>query len=261
MIKKTIACALGVCMLLSSVGCIHDNSDETAKYSISFKEKNGKYTVNINEGDNLISSTDYPVKIKIKNSLSEEDFTETEYEAGYDEVAGKVAVANITTANGSVFEITDTYRENTDGYKIERNVTIKNAAEGDYGFSSIYSVAVEGSQFEYFIPGMLYKDTEFSRSGTLCSDMDVERIYVRETRTGLPMAMLRNAQTGYALSLAHVNPEIKSGGVGVATNHISDGFEFGSIGYTFAEENTPIGRSRKHSKKTRSRFNRCLIAR
>ncbi len=247
-IKGLTALILSGFIAFGAMGCNSQNESSEkepdvdvstpSNYSLTFENENGKYLAVIKDEGKIVSKTQYPVKIKIKTSSSKEDFSFKEYQLGYDEINDNRATATLTTENGSIFEIQDKYSKNTGGYKVEREIVILNAAHGDYGYQSIYSMASEGSSFDYFIPGMLYKNTDFSRSGTLFSDIEVQRIYTRETRTGLPMVMLRDKQSGYAISLAHIKAQIKSGGVGVGSETANDNMKFGSLGYSFTDQNT-----------------------
>ena len=59
-------------------------------------------------------------------------------------------------------------------------------------------------------------------------------MYVKETRTGLPLAMLREKITGTTLTLMHYNPRIDVGqNPGGGTFYeVNDALQYGSIGYS-----------------------------
>ena len=153
------------------------------------------------------------------------------------------AVAEVTTRRGSVFGVTDIYDvSGEDAVVVHREVSVVSDAGGESGFASIYALQpgkTDGSDaYEYFMPSILYRDTECMRRGSVASDLSYPRVMVKETRCGLPMAMLRDSVRHSAFSLTHIHPAISVGGLagGGAPAEVCDSLLFGSIGYIMEPE-------------------------
>ena len=172
-------------------------------------------------------------------------FSQRSYSAAYaslEKTDGSLtAFAEITTDGGSVFLVKDRYYllDGSKGFAVEREVEVKKASEQDYGFSSTYSLldvslSEDSSEFTFFIPSILYKDTSDMRSGSIASNLDLTgNVTVKETRTGLPMAFLRNSDSGNAIALSHLRPQVSSPILGGGANGYTDeGLQYGSIGYS-----------------------------
>lgn len=140
------------------------------------------------------------VKVRGKGTgIGIETYTERTYKAAYTSMErtnyGYDLMGTIQTKQGSEFEVHDAYYlVNEDVFNIYRYVNVVKANEEDVGFASTVSLAnADGiddySQFEYFIPSILYKDGQNVVSGAIASNLDLDRVYVKETRTGLPMVM------------------------------------------------------------------------
>lgn len=116
---------------------------------------------------------------------------------------------------------------------------VKEARAEDIGFASTISFQTglrssDNNDFEYFIPSVLYRNTSEVREDAVAADLNTDRMYVKETRTGLPLAMLREKITGTTLTLMHYNPRIDVGqNPGGGTFYeVNDALQYGSIGYS-----------------------------
>jgi hypothetical protein len=173
-----------------------------------------------------------------------ESFTETFVYAPYSEVLAKnygySARAHISTANGSQFYLEDNYFMNqSDVFVVDRTVLVEKANSKDAGFGSLFrfvSAADSGdyTNFDYFIPSILYKNSDDVVNGAICSNLDLDKVYVKETRCGLPLAMLRSHSLNQALAICHYDPKIDGGDSagGGQSGEINDTFAYGSLGYT-----------------------------
>ena len=171
-------------------------------------------------------------------------FDEKTYSAGYSKVVGKkygyLATATVKTGSGSEVLFNDAYYiTNAGTFAVNRQTKVLSANKTDVGFQSVYSLLdVGGSKqyanFDYFIPSIIYKDSSDMVRGAIASNLNLDRIYVKETRTGLPLSMLRNKESGRSVAIAHLNPEITSGGhvAGGINGAINNKLQYGSIGYT-----------------------------
>lgn len=161
----------------------------------------------------VIFQTAQPAKLTVAQGVA---MKAAHYRKAYDRVErqgnGLLASATITTDNGSVFTVEDAYTPVQHGIAVSRRVEVLEASPKDKGFQSEFSLAVhpalarEYSEAEYFIPSLLYKscDNVTERAAFSAEAFQHEKNLVRETRSGLPMVMMREVSTGVTLSIAHI---------------------------------------------------------
>lgn len=207
-------------------------------YQVVFVKESHGYAVNIVRADSkkVLFRQEKMAEIKIRGKGS--------YTASYSSVKkqddGYLAEATVTTDNGSVFSVKDAwYVVNNSSYGMKRTVTVTKASSQDVGFASVVTLlngegATSYDKFDFFIPSILYKDSEAVVSGAIASNLDWKQIYVKETRTGLPMVMARSKESGYSLALTHLEPEISVGGVvgGGGRGAVNNKLQYGGIGIT-----------------------------
>ena len=189
-----------------------------ASYSVSFRQNETKdsiypYFSLKGQDSSFYSDTPITLSVRSKSSGIIETFSEALYTKGYDfikeEKDGYSLTSEIKTDNGSVFSIKDTYQNRSDLITINREIEILEADTKDAGFASIIKFKdrspVSHDKYDYFMPSIIYKDTEDMVNGAIFSNTDLTgRIYVKETRTGLPMMYLRNQMTNVSFSLSHI---------------------------------------------------------
>lgn len=200
-----------------------------------------------NKGDILTEdavafSNKTPVTLAIKDSGEN---TERLYNKVYQEIYASngnlVAVGSVETENGSRLTVKDTYKRGEQSVILSRKITVEKAGEGDEGYSSRINFLSNApsddgkgdyTDFDYFIPAIMYKDTELNTAGGIASSYRNKSIMVKETRTGLPMVAGRNIATGETLSICHYNPQISSTISDVETNsyYTDAGYNCGSVG-------------------------------
>ena len=182
----------------------------------------------------------------VKIRIVDNSFVEREYTVPYCDLVrtdyGCKAAAEIETENGSLFYVIDTFSLGEFGgcFRVDRKVSvIKSGKKSDKGFSTVVSFsAASGNtvrdRFEYFIPSVIYRDTADMPENSQLSSLDSVRNYVKETHTGLPMAMIRDKSNGAVLTLQHLNPNISNrDNLYRQYNSINDGVQYGSIGFSF----------------------------
>lgn len=179
------------------------------------------------------------ISVRSRDAHAKSDFSSA-YSAVTEADGGYVCSASVHTGNGSELEFEDTYAVTGDGrFSVSRTVTVTSASEDDNGFRSLFSLASSDGTIRnssFFIPSIIYKDTKNMVPGSIGSDLTADRIYVKETRTGLPLAMLRSESDGSSVAIAHLHPEITVNGVlgGGANGEINGSLMYGSIGYTLS---------------------------
>ena len=151
---------------------------------------------------------------------------------------GYLCTVTVTTENGSEIAFQDRYYLHDDALAMSRTAEVTAIGQGDYGFETVYSFgsadsSKDYSDFDYFIPSILYKDSRDMTNGAQGSNLNVPKMYVKETRTGLPLAMLRDRKSGYSVAIAHLEPEITVNGklYGGSNGSVDNSLQYGSIGY------------------------------
>lgn len=212
-------------------------------FRLEFRENDGGFGVYLTENGEIMYQNDAPAIISVRDEGNEKESFETDdFSFAYSTVEksdrGVEAVAFVKTEKGSEFKVTDIYHVPDSGvFTVTRNVTVT-ADEGDAGFRSVYSFCdPEGSQtakqHDFFIPSILYKDSEDMVSTAIGSNLNVSKLYVKETRTGLPLAMLRSKSSKYSVAISHLDPDIDvAENVGGGSHgEINSELKYGSVGY------------------------------
>ena len=215
-------------------------------FRLDFKKTDSGYGIYVVDAENdgaVMYENDKPAMISVRGK-GQDQFDEYDFSAAYSSVAdtdkGYTALATVKTTGGSEFLFEDNYCiADTGAFVMSRKVKVSSAAEEDMGFRSLYSLddpngAVSVTGHEFFIPGILYKDSQDMVSHAIGADLDVDRMYVKETRTGLPLAMLRSSDNKYSVAVAHLNPSIDVGDNigGGAHGDVNIDLQYGSVGYT-----------------------------
>ena len=175
------------------------------EFRLDFYEKSGKYSLRVTALSELGGKTDNatessikylsetPVKITVRgeDKTSESDFDSKDYTALYSAVTAKQygydCTAEVATDAGSVFAVTDVYYVAYDGvYGVERIVQVKKASATDKGFKSYFGITENNGsnnpdEYDFFIPSILYKDSEEMPSWAIASNLSPDRIWVKET--------------------------------------------------------------------------------
>ena len=270
---KTLKTFLALSALLSLVGCggaasseqsesksesassggFSEKTIDCSSFSLTFKQNEAKdaiypyfYTKEASESSYY---TDTPITIAVRSKSSGiiETYKEYTYTKAYSSLAeadgGYVLSSQLETDNGSIFSVKDTYKNVSDLIVVSREIEVLKASANDAGFASSIRFKdqspVTYDKYDYFMPSIIYKDTQDMVNGAIFSNTDLTgRIYVKETRTGLPMMYLRNQQSNTAFSLAHIADNVSAGGNvgGGEGGEINNEIQYGSIGMTMTPD-------------------------
>ncbi len=228
-------------------------------FRLDFVKTDGGYGLSVVDTSDLPSKTaeatdgsvsfknDAPAVLNVRGPATTllGSFEEKTFAASYSSVTqksyGYLARTTVSTTQGSSVLFEDAYYipEGSGAFAVNRRTEVLSANAKDLGFQSVYSIANAGNskqhdEFDYFIPAILYKDSKDMVNGAIASNLKLDRIYVKETRTGLPLSMLRNKANGRSVALAHLEPQIGvNGEIGSGFNGtVNNKLQFGSIGYT-----------------------------
>ena len=213
--------------------------------------------------DKTLFYSNKPLTIRIIENKLEigNDFKfEKEFSAQYSNIIrsadGYTAVGDVSTENGSRFRIADFYYIENNCFCLDRTVTVLSSSKTDAGFESVFSInsfenSAERDDYEYFVPGLLFKDTTYMETsntsgGALFSDLSVPKAYAKTVSTPLPSAMIRSKNSGYSLTLQNVHPRIEcvdtpvsfekaSGSDAKQLGYVTDEAKYGAIGYSFGD--------------------------
>ncbi len=227
-----------------------EKSLRSNQHTLVLQKSSDGFYVLIREGKNVLFYQHRPAQITVRgeDTLSAGAYAEKRYTQAYRSVSkekyGFCAVASVRTENGSVFTVEDRYTLLPNAaLAVYREVRVGRAEAGDAGFASTLSFTPGHAsslpeEYEYFIPSVLYRNTSQVRETAVAADLNVPRMYVKETRSGLPLAMLRQKSTGTALTLMHYKPAVgvKENPGGGAPGEVNDDLQYGSIGYTLQPE-------------------------
>ena len=191
------------------------------KYQLEFTRQPEGYGIRICHGKQMLFAQNRPLQLIL---FSPEAVSvpcgETAYGSAYALVEstdeGIMASGKIRTPQGTTVEFEDLYEETEGGFTLRRKVEIQETQEEGKGFATAYSIgsclpSPPPAAYEYFIPSILYRNTEEMHPQAIAADLDVERMYVKETRTGIPLAMARDTASGFQISLLH-HPDIDAAG-------------------------------------------------
>lgn len=222
-------------------------------YRVEFIKGDDGYAVNVVAAStkDVLFAQDQMAEVKVRGEgkgIGVVTYDEVHYSAPYSSVIeekyGYLAEATVTTESGSKFSVKDSwYVVNDEVYGMERIVEVTEKGSEDVGFASIVTMtnaegATKHDAYDYFIPAILYKDSEAVVEGAIASNLALDYLYVKETRTGLPMVMARSKQTGYSLALMHLNPNITVEGTvgGGNKGEVNDKLQYGAVGLLIEPE-------------------------
>lgn len=149
---------------------------------------------------------------------------------------GITASGTIESDSGSELAFVDRYFAINDAvFGISREIEVNAANAADSGFNTTFEVynaadSTSCGEFEFMLPSILYRDSQNSIG--IGSNIDLPKMYVKETRMGVPMVFMRDMFTKESLSLAHYRPEISVGGLvgGGSSGTVNGALQYGSLG-------------------------------
>lgn len=224
------------------------NGDQHLRFE-STNDGGRKVTLYIGEKKAFFINKPCTVSVRTPTSGVLDTFTQKSYSASYSSMdkgsSSLTLTGNVVTQDGSSFSVQDVYyvKKGSYGFALNRTVTVNEASEADFGFSSSFSLtdatlSDDYSEFTYFIPSIIYKDTADMKSGAIASNLDLSgSVMVKETRTGLPMSFIRNTTNGLSIALSHLSPDIAAPELGGGANGATDEqMKYGSVGFSI----TPV---------------------
>lgn len=160
------------------------------------------------------------------------------YSSVKEEQGSLVCAAKLKSSHGTIFHVKDVFTPDTENhFRMDREVTVDKAGKGDDYFNSYFGLTLQRTthinDFEFFVPGIWYRNNESLRRGSLASDYTDHYFYFREDRLPLPLVSAREKASGLAIDMIHLNanPETFYGENGV-NRMVDERMQFGSLGFT-----------------------------
>lgn len=238
---RRILLILLFCVFTAKVGwCLQTNAITNEEYILSINKSGG---VELLCGNDTMAFSHSPVTLAYKNAV---DSSVVGIKRPYSHVepldGGRMrCTSHLVMADGTEFDVVDTYSTGPDNvFIMDRNVAAVRIPESSRanGFRTSYLLDIDVEDgAEWFIPSIIYRDTKYMRRGAVASTVDSSGMYVKETRTGLPLAMVRDSVSGNTIALMHLNPQIGVGDNpgGGADGEINSELKYGSLGYVDGE--------------------------
>ncbi len=173
------------------------------------------------------------------------------YEVPYQEVEKQgdrlVCKARVKTDEGSEFAIQDTYSMDNAKHSLQlsRKINVLKESGKDHAFNSYVILQNEQpkavTNCEYFIPSLVYVDQSNLSDTSIGADFGHDWILAREERMGLPLAMMREKDSGCTVSLIdhNLNPATFKGDFG-AGHLVNDQMKFASLGYFLGDKKASL---------------------
>ena len=191
----------------------------SGRYDLLIKDRGEGYGLEVREtgkGEE-IGSNPRPAIIELRDYAARNTVLESPYESAVPKDGGVLCTADVTTGNGSVIRITDFYApEDGDGdFSVDRKAEIVSASPDDVGFCTRFTFFLNGSgdllDYDYMAPGAWYRQNDFVPPHRIFSDKTLSHYWYKETRYALPVFMMQSRETGRAVSLGHLCPELDTG--------------------------------------------------
>ena len=203
--------------------------------------ENGKknYILNLNSnGENYQPiNHPYPVTLEVNGN------TMAGYYSNVEQINNQlICIARLKTKQGTQFQVTDIFSpEKENCFTLNRNVEILTPKKEDEYFNSYFgwniSKETDLSAFEFFVPGIWYKNNDYLPERALAADYTHNYFYFREDRLPLPVVSAREKDSGVAFTLMHVNACPKSFYGENGLNRIVDEqMQFGSLGFVRTDD-------------------------
>ena len=147
----------------------------------------------------------------------------------------------VVTPGGSLFFISDVYKNDAAVLELTRSVTVLSGGAEEYAFSSQFSLlappSLRGVPRELFVPGVAYQNVSAVPTGALAGDPLAAVILIREDRLPLPLALAYYASARASAQLAHLQPNGSTvPGEDFTARIVDERLQFGSLGFLNSQQ-------------------------
>lgn len=209
------------------------------------KLQNNDYTLNFENGGLLVTrnekvlyTNDKPIYIFVLDYLCMAMFYDAPYETVKEENGKILAAGTLISGQGSVFSVTDEYTCSNEGFAVSRKVTVVKKAEDELerGFASKFTLRPTLSSnthdFNYFSPGVWYRQNEHVPAHFMGADLDAEYFHWQETRCALPMFAMQHIESGESVSLSRYASDVRLRNMNrdPYNNYVDPTYDIGAVG-------------------------------
>lgn len=124
-----------------------------------------------------------------------------------------IASGSFVSANGSEFDITDTYKVIEEDIVINRKVVVTKKSVRDLGFQTKIGFWMSGqaevADYDYFSPGEWYKQNEYAAFEAQGKKKDCSYFWRKETYCGLPMFAMQNKESGETICFSRYRADVQ----------------------------------------------------
>jgi len=177
----------------------------------------GAYTLYFENGglevkkdDQLLYFNHRPIYVSVKDYGGMMKFRDIAYENVAETARGIEAEGRFTTDNGSVLFVRDLYTLEGTALKIARKVLVEKVHRDDLAFQTkiffYQAVSDDLCDFNYFSPGMWYRQNEFAASYAPFKDKTLQYYYRKETNSGIPMFAMQHIASGETIAMSRWAP-------------------------------------------------------
>lgn len=178
-----------------------------------------------------------PLAVEVVDTSRRSEWIEEDYSSAVSQEDCLICSGDLKTPHGTHFHVEDRYSCPAISHMVEmqRSIRIDTPSPHDIGFMSRFCVRnarqVELKDYEVFVPGIWYRDNRNVPPMALASDLSDSAFLFREDRLPLPMAMLRDKNSGLSLALIHKSPNGSTflGDRGLE-RVVDERMQFGSLG-------------------------------
>jgi hypothetical protein len=125
--------------------------------------------------------------------------------------SNQTATATVTSDAGTQLFFQDAFTPDQNGFKVSRTVTIQAKGTGEYAFDTMFTMQASKSSgisdYEFFMPGVWYRNAQNVPTPWFGTDPSAQYVLVRDDRTTYPLIMARNPVTSSWAALVHLNPD------------------------------------------------------
>lgn len=227
---------LYICFICLSINSV---AEELISRDAVLSIRKESIVLKINETEYNALNNEYAVTLEVNGITLNGNYLKIEQKNN-----AVVALAELQSANGTVFDIVDIFTPDSDNhFRLEREIQIRVIGNKDRYFNSYFGLTSKNKKtiddYEFFVPGIWYKNNQSLKNGFLTSDYSDNYFYFREDRLPLPVVSAREKITGLAIDMIHLNayPETFYGESGL-NRIVDERIQFGSLGFTEAGHNS-----------------------
>lgn len=185
-----------------------------------------------------------PIYLYVLDYLVMTNFYDKAYDWVSEENGKVIATGTICSPGGSEFSFQDCYETGGIGFSMKRRITVLKAGEDERGYASKFTLRPTQSgsthDFNYFGPGVWYKQNDFVPPHFMGYTLDNEYFHWQETRYALPLFAMQNIESGETVAFSRLAADVmlRSMHRDTYNNYVDPTYTIGSIGMSQPKNRT-----------------------